>query len=115
MKGTRDVPAVGGKLTWYAGAHDVIDAAAGRWKHHIPRPGSKVTSRSHGRCVAVDTVARPNLARVYKHIMSTSLAEVRGLGIWHIVVSMHRSTHMDRSSEALAETAGSVLARLKGK
>jgi len=103
----------GDNHVWYVSTRDLVEA--GRWQHHIPRPGSEATSRLHGKVVVVDTVTRPNLTRVYKHIMRTSLAEVRGLGIWHAVVSMHRSVHMDRSSEALAETVGSIMGHLQNK
>ena len=107
----RDAPS--DDRAWYVTTRDVVEA--GRWQHHIPRPGSEATSRLHGKVVVVDTVTRPILTRVYKHIMRTSLAEVRGLGIWHAVVSMHRSIHMDRSSEALAETVGSIMGQLQNK
>ena len=110
-KARRDAPS--DDRVWYVTTRDVVEA--GRWQRHIPRPGSAATSRLHGNVVVVDTVTRPNMTRVYMHIMSTPLTEVRGLGIWHAVVSMHRSIHMDRSSEALAESVGSIMGQLQNK
>ena len=66
-KARRDAPS--DDRVWYVTTRDVVEA--GRWQRHIPRPGSAATSRLHGNVVVVDTVTRPNMTRVYMHIMST--------------------------------------------
>lgn len=100
-------------LPWIASAADIREA--GRWQHHIPRPGTRAHSRQHGKCMIIEVVSKPILTKVYRYIMSTSLAEIRSLGIWNIVVAFHRCVHIGRPSESLAETVGSILNHMEAQ
>ena len=48
------------------------------------------------------------LTRLYRHLMETPLAEVRSVGMWHVLRVLRRVTHMCVASESLAEHVGSV-------
>ena len=48
--------------------------------------------------------------RLYQHIMTTELAEIRCRDVWHIVMAWHFYVHTSVSSESLAEAVGSYLA-----
>ena len=99
--------------TWIASTSDVREA--GRWQHYIPRPGTVAHSKAFGKVVVVDTLTEANISRVYQHVLTTPLAEIRCLGIWHMVASFHRCIHMNRSSESIAESAGSILSFIDSK
>ena len=65
--------------------------------------------------MVVDTLTEANISRVYPQVLTTPLAEIRCLGIWHLVASFHRCIHMNRSSESIAESAGSILSFIDAK
>ena len=92
---------------WTSSPEDIREA--GRWQHHIARPGTVAHSRRFGRCIVVDVVSEVIVSKVYAYVMTTPLAEIRSLGLWNIVVAFHRCIHIGRPSEALAETVGSIL------
>lgn len=79
-----------------------------------PRAGLIVTYK--GRLVKIHEVVRtPNVSRIYKYVITHSLAEIRRHGLWHAVRMFHRVVHMSVTTESLAEHAGSVLRRMERK
>jgi hypothetical protein len=87
---------------------DIVEAS--RWPHRfVPRLPVTVLLRSHGKCLLEAVSRRPDMTRVYSHVLSTPLNEIRCRGIWHIVAAWHFAVHASTSSESLAESVGSFL------
>ncbi len=86
---------------------DVREAC--RWQRYIPRPGTLVTSKVHGRCRFLKAIRTPDMSKLYAYVMTAHIGEIRSIGIWHIVAALHRCAHISIQSESLAETVGSLL------
>jgi hypothetical protein len=87
---------------------DIIEAS--RWPHRfVPKLPVTVLSRSHGKCLLEAVSRRPDMNRLYSHVLTTPLNEIRCRGIWHIVAAWHFAVHASTSSESLAESVGSFL------
>ena len=45
--------------------------------------------------------------------MSTPIREIRAVGVCTVIVAWNRCVHIDRATESLAETAGSMLRHME--
>ena len=80
------------------------------------RPRVGLIVEYNGRRVKVlELCRRPDMSKVYMHVMTTTLPEIRARKIWFAVRVFHRVTHMSVTTEALAEHAGSILRYMEHK
>ena len=86
---------------------------ASHWQHRWhPRPKTVVETALYGRCLFISARTSPDMMKLYSHVQSTPLCEIRARRVWHIVLCWQFTVHAAVSTESLAETVGSFLAHM---